>query len=403
MALEIAEYVAKTVTAKLVFVGRSEFPSREDWPEWLETHDANDNTSRKIAILKRIAERGSEVLVLTGDVADRMQMKGVIEQAESRFGAINGVIHCAGTPGGGLIQLKEHDAAAAVLRPKVHGTLLLSQLLSGKKLDFLVLCSSLSALIGGVGHVDYCAANAFMDAFAQARRDETAFPIVAINWNAWQGVGMAASLDLPQAFRGWQQEIHSKGITAVEGTEALIRILGAGLPQVAVSTQDLTTLIEEHYNYTPPAEEVAPGPQMPASHKRPNLGVAYVAPRNDLERQISELWQRFLGIADIGIHDNFFVLGGHSLLGTRLISRLRDTFKIDVPLRRLFEAPTIAGLADTVAKRLFAREEEETQRLLEQLKSLDEHEVEQELAKRSVDINGRNGQHEKSRTASPTL
>ena len=401
IALEIAEYLARSLAAKLILVGRSAFPSPDGWRNWLETHDQDDETSRRIRILERIREHGSELLVLSADVADRARMQEVMTAAEERFGSINGAIHCAGVPGGGLIQLKARESAAAVLRPKVHGTLVLAELLSEKKVDFLALCSSLAAVAGGVGHVDYCAANSFMDTFAQSRRHERGLPIISINWNAWQGVGMAASVNLPKDLQKWQQEIHSKGITAAEGTEALVRILGAGFPQVAVSTEDLGALIEEHYTYTPPAEDTLPETQSRSAHGRPNLGVAYAAPRNDVEREITDLWQRFLGISEIGIHDNFFLLGGHSLLGTRLISRLRDTFDVDIPLRRLFEAPTIAGLAEAVAKQRLEREEQDTRQLLAKLEALDEHQVEEELKK--LASNSTNGQREKSRTASPSL
>lgn len=390
MALEIAEYLARSCAAKLVLVGRSAVPAPEEWATWHDSHDEQEETSRKIRILKRLGEHGSEVLVLSADASDRAQMQSVIRQAEARFGSLHGVIHCAGIPGEGLIQLKTKESAASVLQPKVPGTLVLADLLAGKQVDFLVLCSSLSSVVGGVGHVDYCAANAFLDTFAQARRHDRSLPIVSINWNAWRGIGMAASLHLPGDLREWQQEVHSKGITAAEGTEALVRILAARFPQVAVSTQDLPMLIEQHYAYTPPARDsTAARPAAQIVHGRPNLPVPYVAPRNDLEREIAELWKQFLGIAEIGIHDNFFLLGGHSLLGTRLISRLRDAFDIDIPLRRLFSAPTVAALAEAVVERQRAREEQETLRLLARIETLNEREVEEELNKRAVEADPR--------------
>ncbi len=75
----------------------------------------------------------------------------------------------------------------------------------------------------------------------------------------------------------------------------------------------------------------------------------YVAPRNAEEQQLSELWSEVLGLNRIGIEDNFFELGGHSLLAAQLITRIYETFGADVPLRRLFETPTIAGLAATLS------------------------------------------------------
>jgi acyl carrier protein len=71
----------------------------------------------------------------------------------------------------------------------------------------------------------------------------------------------------------------------------------------------------------------------------------YVAPQTDLEERLATVWQEFFGIERIGIHDNFFGLGGDSLSATRLLSRLRVLFRMDLPPNSLFEAPTIAELA----------------------------------------------------------
>ena len=81
---------------------------------------------------------------------------------------------------------------------------------------------------------------------------------------------------------------------------------------------------------------------------RPQLESVYVAPRNPIEEQLSSIWCDVLGIQSIGIHDNFFDLGGHSLLATRVVSRVRQAFSVELPLRSLFDVPTIAGLADQI-------------------------------------------------------
>jgi SAM-dependent methyltransferase/acyl carrier protein len=82
---------------------------------------------------------------------------------------------------------------------------------------------------------------------------------------------------------------------------------------------------------------------------RPNLQGEYVAPRSSVEEFLAGSWSEVLGIKQIGIHDNLFTeLGGHSLLATQLVSRIREQFKIDLPLRRLFEKPTIAALAEVI-------------------------------------------------------
>ena len=81
---------------------------------------------------------------------------------------------------------------------------------------------------------------------------------------------------------------------------------------------------------------------------RPELNKAFVAPRGPTEEIVAEIWAQLLDIERIGIHDNFFDLGGHSLLATQLMSRVRETFQVEIPLRRLFELPTVASLAENI-------------------------------------------------------
>ena len=86
------------------------------------------------------------------------------------------------------------------------------------------------------------------------------------------------------------------------------------------------------------------------SKSRRNSDDNFVAPRTELEEELAGLWAEILKVERVGINDNFFDLGGHSLLATRLMFRLRESFNVDIPLRALFEAPTIATLAPVIVQ-----------------------------------------------------
>lgn len=193
IGLVLAENLAKTVRAKLVLVGRSAFPDRNERSQWLATHDERDSISRKIRKLLEFEESGAEVLVATADVTNLEQMQVAIDLAQKQFGHIDGVIHAAGVPGGGIIQRKTREEAERILAPKVKGTLVLDLLLKDVELDFFVLFSSLASVVGGVGQVDYAGANAFLDAFSHYKNSTNGTFTTCINWDAWQEVGMAAS------------------------------------------------------------------------------------------------------------------------------------------------------------------------------------------------------------------
>ncbi len=170
IGLEFAEALSERVQAKLVLIGRSQFPERADVGTRL-TSNADDEVNRKIRRLLKMEELGSEVLVLRADLADRRQMAAAVAEAYTRFGVIHGVIHGAGnTTGGGFTDARHTDRAAATehFRPKAQGLFVLEELFRDRDLDFVLLLSSLSGVLGGLGLLSYSAANIFLDAFASA-------------------------------------------------------------------------------------------------------------------------------------------------------------------------------------------------------------------------------------------
>jgi acyl carrier protein len=92
-----------------------------------------------------------------------------------------------------------------------------------------------------------------------------------------------------------------------------------------------------------------------AVHKRLALGTELVAPRNELETTVANVWRELLGIDEVGVHDNFFELGGHSLFAARVLSRLKDTFGVALPLESIFDKPTVAELAEQIQALLWAQ------------------------------------------------
>ncbi|HET8840842.1 MAG TPA: amino acid adenylation domain-containing protein, partial [Ktedonobacteraceae bacterium] len=158
-------------------------------------------------------------------------------------------------------------------------------------------------------------------------------------------------------------------------------------------------VVMEHWPLTPNGK--LDRRRLPAPHWSERSGVtdALVLPRTPLEEVLAEVWQQVLGIEQVGVEDDFFALGGHSLLATQVIARLREILQTDVPLRALFEKPTISGLATTLTD-LYSRQESDlinlvskakrkkTEQILSQLEFLPEEEIDALLSKLLEENNG---------------
>jgi len=131
-----------------------------------------------------------------------------------------------------------------------------------------------------------------------------------------------------------------QGIMPDQALEALERALATKVTQPIVSSMDLPRLIER-------AEKLAEGPgRNDQLFERPaDLDSDYVAPRDSVEIRLAEFWRELLGIGQVGVEDNFFDIGGHSLVAVRLFRSIRQAYGVDLPISTLFEAPTIALLA----------------------------------------------------------
>ena len=358
VGLVLAEHLARKVKARLVLTGRRGLPPRDSWDEYVTVHGSQDATSRKIQAVMNLEALGAEVLVGSADVIDEPAMRAVVEQACQRFGRIDGVVHAAGIAGGGMIQLKKRDVAASVFAPKVTGTQVLERVLAQRPLDFLLLCSSLTGVLGGVGQVDYCGANAYLDAFAAHHAASSGTFTVAVNWNAWREVGMAVDTEIPDSLREKMRSFMlATGIANAQGLDAFDRILthvnGA---QVAISPYEVDALGEEvsdseSAQASGESASAESGARRAAVHPRPGLSTPYVAPTSDAQKQLCAIWEDMLGIERVGINDNFFDLGGHSLLAIQVMSRVNQAMNTKIPVAKLYEGLTIAFITSLMTPR----------------------------------------------------
>ncbi|AJC52677.1 Beta-ketoacyl synthase [Streptomyces sp. 769] len=196
LGLAFAEHIASATDRPVLgLLGRSTFPPPADWDAHLAAHDDTDATSTRIRRLRHLESLGARVVLLRADVTDAEQMLRAVGDLRAAAGPLNGVVHAAGLPSQGLIVTKSPADADQVLAAKTHGLLILDQACREDDLDFMLLCSSVTAVLGGPGQSDYAAANAFLDAWAQYKRRQSGLPVTSVGWDTWQDVGMAAGLD----------------------------------------------------------------------------------------------------------------------------------------------------------------------------------------------------------------
>lgn len=351
VGLAVARHLAASWQAKLVLLGRTPLPERGRWEALAADPQQPQALRARLAQLIELEALGAEVLVLAADVADAASMQAAAAQARARFGAVHGVVHAAGHANSGMIATRTRAEALAVFAPKLQGTRFLLDALQGEPLDFVLLCSSISSMAGGLGMSDYAAANAYLDALAALWQRHATHPVISVNWDAWRDLGMAAGRVLPEGI----------GMDGPAGARALERIVnGPAVAQVVISTTDLAQRLGELDNGMLELLETGqPAKKQRRDHPRPPLATAFAPPEGELEQDLAALWQEMLGITAVGVDDNLFELGGDSLLAIQILARARKAYAVDLHPAAFFKAPTIRDLALLVETRLIEEIENE--------------------------------------------
>jgi NAD(P)-dependent dehydrogenase (short-subunit alcohol dehydrogenase family)/acyl carrier protein len=332
IGLIFSELLVRHAHARLVLIGRSAFPSRDEWGEWLNKHDESDPVSVKIKKLQKLEEMGGQVLYIRVDISDLEQMRHMISYVEKTFGNINGVIHSAGIMEGSSLQSVQqlsHEQCKMQFNAKVYGLLVLEELFRDNKPDFFWILSSISSVLGGLGLGAYASANLFMDAFIKkhTQKDGSHPRWFGLNWDGIDPQNTSSAFERAFSLENIDQLLFSNGGCLQDRINRWIKL--------------------------EPLKEMQPSTAQTMSnlYPRPDLPTTYVAPRNSNEKAIIKIWQELLGYIEIGANDDFLQLGGDSLKAITAISRIYQQLNINIPVTEFFNKPTAAGIADYISSK----------------------------------------------------
>ena len=322
------------------------------------------------SVIAKWQEAGVNVIICEADVSDKAQINEVIQKIREHLPPLKGIMHAAGVLEDGALVNMDVAAYEKVIRPKVSGTLNLHHATAALDLDFFVLFSSAVSVLGSPGQGNYAAASAFIDAFAHFRKQQ-GMPSLSINWGPWAEAGLAVEANDRLAAESTAADHLVKMITPDEGIAMMEALLPEQAAQLSVLPFDLSHLLELY----PAASEIPffehareSETYVSRHYARPNLAQEYIAPGNEVEKKLVELWQQTLHIDRVGSKDSFFELGGDSVLGAQIISSVQRTFGIKVNIQDAFKAFTIEHIAQLIE-----------QALIEKISQMSESEVAEHL------------------------
>jgi amino acid adenylation domain-containing protein len=266
---------------------------------------------RRIVVLSRggelpaaLAAYGARIDCVQADIADLARWPAVLDQLARRYGRFAGVIHAAGVGAGSLIRQRDARQLSEAMAAKTRGMLAVEALIEAMNPGFVLYCSSMSALFGGAGHMDYAAASGVLDGFAHYRPNAASDCVcLGINWDIWRDIGMATTSGTGDATH---QEHLTVGMSAEEGCRVFDLAMATQLPQLLISTTGIDTARRFY----------------PVRHG------AAIAPVNvpevlDLHSHLHESLCKWLGVTSLDDDDSLYELGADSLTLLDLIDELQ--------------------------------------------------------------------------------
>jgi SAM-dependent methyltransferase/acyl carrier protein len=359
IGLKVARWMAEQGARHLVLMGRHGLPDRSAWPALKSGSEAG----LQVAAVTAVEALGATVEVVAADASDADQLSAVLARFGQEAPPLRGVIHAAAATGTVALRDMTLEALSSVLRPKVAGAWVLHRLTSAMELDFFVMFSSTTGLLGvrDLGH--YAAANTFLDALAHYRHSACR-PAVSINWGVWDVLG-GASADPQKTFAG----AGLRRMASPRALKALGHLMCSDAPQIVVAGVDWATLkpVYEAKRRRPFLEQVgAPTTGRPTASAAKGSDIlqrlAAARPQDRWDLLVDHVRGEVARVLrlppgrTIELHRGLFDLGMDSLMSVELKSRLEASLGRPLPSTLTFNYPNVGALSEYLAKEALSLE-----------------------------------------------
>lgn len=378
--------------AKLLLIGTTPLPERRTWPSHLLRKDsAIADRIRTFQMLERLE---GDVIYDAVDVCDADRLQQAVDRAQSRWGIeLDGILHLAGGYHEAMLRDLSQTDLVASLRPKVTGSWVLHQLLKHRPQALFIAFASINGYFGGTTVGAYAAASGFQEAFTAYQNRHSSLQSYCFSWSMWDDIGISRGYPLVELTRarGFQTITPRQGLLSLqaglchsqhqlliglEGTNPYLRssVQGRSQPLQTLSAYIIapSTLIaslselevRDRFGTRSDCNFIAvqalpmgatPGTESIDLDARLSQASISPSPRRtltEIERQITEIWQEVLDLPKVEVQENFFDLGGHSILMAQVQSKLADQFESAPSMVDLFRYPTIQELASHISQTL---------------------------------------------------
>jgi amino acid adenylation domain-containing protein len=394
----VCEYLLKHHGARLLIVGRTNLA------EEAEPLRVDEKLEERRQALARLSSLSKDVLYRAVDISDLAALKTAVRQVETQWECrLAGIFHLAGV--GDLPEqwrnINKHAIVSeskenfeAMFAAKVYGTWNLAQLIQTDPDALFIAFSTVNSIFGGSGFSAYSAANSFLDSYCDSHR-RTHRHTYSFNWTMWDDLGM--SRGNPEFARQAARQRGFHVLSAEQGIHSLVASLSRRVPRLIVGLDVSNSFMSNRISglperldglvaYTVTGTPNAPHPKdfqlrdrfgvpsrckiksidrMPLTEsgdidyarlrvgsRDPGGENGSFEERSPVELKLGKIWESVLRVRSVDLHDNFFNLGGHSLLVTQVLARIQEAFGVEMGLHVLFQSPTVRALAKAIEEKL---------------------------------------------------
>lgn len=290
--------------------------------------------------MSRIVENIENIEYIICDILSVRAVNHLFEYTIKKFGRIDGVFNMTAVPDGCLVQMRKSVDSREVITPKYNGTINLINACRANGVDMMVLFSSLSSIIGGVGQAAYCAANAYLDACAYYNENFNGIRTICIDWDRWKHTGISKKLE--QKHYELTGSAMDDGLDVENAIQLFDKCMCIDHPHLIALSQEIEAFFVQRNAYKEADNE---SKKEIDRLDRSKLSTEYVVPKTVVESEIVKLWEQELSVAPVGIYDDFLELGGDSLKAIIMLAKLEKAFHKKVLVAGFLVEPTIRKLA----------------------------------------------------------